>query len=74
MHSRNSPRPLRAVRISVSPAAGQPPPGKASSSRVHPVPSVVVRAALRPRQMAGCSSNRSSVVSEADSDTFSGVN
>ncbi len=44
----------------MSPVRGQPRPGRRSSSASKPVGTTSVRAALRPRQMAGCSSNRAS--------------
>ncbi len=56
---RSSPLPKRATRISIRPLRGQPRPGRCSSSAAKPVgKSRRLRAALRPRQMAGCSSNR----------------
>ncbi len=58
--SDSSPAPKQVGRISISPACGQPPPGRHSSRIGKPVGSVRIRAALRPRQMAGCSSRRES--------------
>ena len=56
--SDSSPAPKQVGRISINPVRSQPPPGNPSSRAANPVGNVRVRAALRPRQMAGCSSRR----------------
>src|SRR5262252_2365396 len=56
--SASSPLPKRETRISIRPVRGQPRSGRYSSSAANPVDKPDRCAALRPRQMAGCSSSR----------------
>src|SRR5579862_9581600 len=49
--------PMCERRISTSPTRGQPLPGSRASSAGNPVGTTFRRAALRPRQMAGCSNS-----------------
>src|SRR5215469_10785637 len=58
MSSVSSPLPKRETRISIRPVRGQPLSGRYSSSAAYPLDNPARRAALRPRQMAGCSSSR----------------
>src|SRR5215469_1410839 len=54
----SSPLPKRETKISIRPVRGQPLSGRYSSSVANPVGNPDRCAALRPRQIAGCSSSR----------------